>query len=240
MGELLKTAQSKRTSPEAQQQIVALVGSWAADAEFKRNPLLAAQFGASHEQLTAQAAGRPQMAIFSPLVAEHGDQSAAPQHALAPTSSTRGPVEQVAAAVGQMRMLVAPPAVPSGPPSASHGQGGADAPLPVVEDDALPGVAAAAATPGSVRAPDALSAGDLTDDEIAEIEIAADEEEQALQVRRGESGARAARGMGGGGWGREGACARAPAVGRGGRLPVGEGSRREERRGRARGSQERG
>ena len=240
MGELLKTAQSKRTSPEAQQQIVALVGSWAADAEYKRNPLLAAQFGASHEQLTAQAAGRPQMAIFSPLVAEHGDQSAAPQHALAPTSSTRGPVEQVAAAVGQMRLLVAPPAVPSGPPSASHGQGGADAPLPVVEDDALPGVAAAAATPGSVRAPDALSAGDLTDDEIAEIEIAADEEEQALQVRRGESGARAARGMGLGGWGREGACARAPAVGRGGRLPVGEGSRREERRGRARGSQERG
>ena len=73
MGELLKTAQSKRTSPEAQQQIVALVGSWAADAEYKRNPLLAAQFGASHEQLTAQAAGRPQMAIFSPLVAEHGD-----------------------------------------------------------------------------------------------------------------------------------------------------------------------
>ena len=240
MGELLKTAQSKRTSPEAQQQIVALVGSWAADAEYKRNPLLAAQFGASHEQLTAQAAGRPQMAIFSPLVAEHGDQSAAPQHALAPTSSTRGPVEQVAAAVGQMRMLVAPPAVPSGPPSASHGQGGADAPLPVVEDDALPGVAAAAATPGSIRAPDALSAGDLADDEIAEIEIAADEEEQALQVRRGESGARAARGMGGGGWGREGACARAPAVGRGGRLPVGEGARWEWMRGRARGSQERG
>ena len=204
MAELLKTAQSRKTSAETQQQIAELVGSWAADAEFKRSPLLA-QFGATHEQLTAQAPGRPQMAIFSPLVAEHGDQElfagAAPQLALAPTTSTRGTAHHVAAAepLGQVRLLVAPPAVPTGPRGASLRQGDADAPLSVVEDDALPGVAAAAAaTPGSVRETDAVGA-----DELAEDELAADEEEQALQVRRGGWGVVAG---GRGRWGRESAC----------------------------------
>ena len=199
MAELLKTAQNRKTSAEAQRQIVELVGSWAADAEFKRSPLLA-QFGATHEQLTAQAPGRPQMAIFSPLVAEHGDHefvaSAAPQ--LAPTTSTRGTAHHVVAAepLGQVRLLVAPPAVPTrgvGPRGASLRQGDADAPLSVVEDDALPGVAAAAATSGSVRETDAVRA-----DELPEDELAADEEEQALQVRRGEWG------VGAGGHGRLG------------------------------------
>ena len=212
MAELLKTAQNRKTSAEAQRQIVELVGSWAADAEFKRSPLLA-QFGATHEQLTAQAPGRPQMAIFSPLVAEHGDHefvaSAAPQLALAPTTSTRGTAHHVAAAepLGQVRLLVAPPAVPTGPGGASLRQGDADAPLAVVEDDALPGVAAAAATPGSVRETDAVRA-----DELAEDELAADEEEQALQVRRGEWG------VGAGGRGRLGgetACLPACEGGRG-------------------------
>ena len=215
MAELLKTAQSRKTSAETQQQIAELVGSWAADAEFKRSPLLA-QFGATHEQLTAQAPGRPQMAIFSPLVAEHGDQElfagAAPQLALAPTTSTRGTAHHVAAAepLGQVRLLVAPPAVPTrgvGPRGASLRQGDADAPLSVVEDDALPGVAAAAATPGSVRETDAVRA-----DELAEDELAADEEEQALQVRRGEWG------VGAGGRGRLGgetACLPACEGGRG-------------------------
>ncbi len=204
MAELLKTAQNRKTSAEAQQQIAELVGSWAADAEFKRSPLLA-QFGATHEQLTPQAPGRPQMAIFSPLVAEHGDQElfagAAPQLALAPTTSTRGTAHHVAAAepLGQVRLLVAPPAVPTGPRGASLRQGDADAPLSVVEDDALPGVAAAAAaTPGSVRETDAVGA-----DELAEDELAADEEEQALQVRRGGWGVVAG---GRGRWGRESAC----------------------------------
>jgi hypothetical protein len=188
MAELLKTAQNKKTSAEAQRQIAELVGSWAADAEFN-SPLLA-QFGATHEALTAQPAARPQMAIFSPLVAEHGDRefvtSAATQLALAPTTSTRGTAHHGAAAeaLGQMRLLVAPPAVPTGPRSASLRQGDADAPLSVVEDDALPGVAAAAATPGSERETDAVRA-----DYLAEDERAADEEEQALQVPRGEWGA---------------------------------------------------
>jgi len=182
MTELLKTAQNKKTSVEAQRQIVELVGSWAADEEFKRSPQLV-QFGTSHEQLTAQGPGRPQMSAFSPLVAEHGDHefvaSAAPQLALAPTTSTRGTAHHVATAepLGQVRLLVAPPAVPRGPLGASLRPGDADAPLSVVEDDALPGVTEAAATPGSVRAPDAVEADDFAADELA-----ADEEEHALQV----------------------------------------------------------
>ena len=180
MAELLKTAQNKKTSAEIQQQITELVGSWAVDAEFKRSPLLT-QFNVVHEQLAAQGTGHPQMVVFSPLVSDHGDHgfvaSAAPQLAFPSTTSTRGTAHHVAAAEppGQVRLVNAPPAVPAGPLNASSRLGDADAPLSVAEDDALPGVTAAAAAPGSVYQSDASGAN----------ELAADEEEQGLQVGRG-------------------------------------------------------
>lgn len=190
--ELVKVGLNKKTTPDVAHQLEALVSSWAADADFKRGPLGAA-FIAAHAQLTAASGGAPggtgqQMQTFNPLVARHGDHefvaSAAPQLNAPVASSTRGLPGGVAHHVappeppGQVRLTMAPPAVPTGPLGAMFSAAPNDAGLCMVDDDPLPGTMAAAAP--QEAAPRAGAEGRaMTAQERAEEE---EEEEHALQL----------------------------------------------------------
>ena len=188
--ELIKAGVNKKTPPEVAQQLAALLKSWAEDGELKRGPL-GAQFIAAHAQLGAQGVGTaPGLMTFNPLVAQHGDHefvaSAAPQPVASNTSSTRGAAHHVAPPEppGQVRLISAPPAAPG------------DAPLSMVEDDALPGVDMAAAAPPPAAPRPGAEGRAATAVEAAEAEA---EEEQALQIALAASLADAHQQHGGGG-----------------------------------------